>query len=270
MKNGFLKRFISILLSLSLTILMSPASFASTSSSEDKKYKSYQDVIDSAVVHGVPLDLTYEDYISNYLPSYGSFDKYADTYIKLFEQNPPQTNASGSDKYYYNTGTSCPTEANYDQKNLLDVVKKGDIIYEANGGFGITGHIAIVEGIFSDSDGTSYIRIIEAISDGVVRSIIDDTRYNEKDAFILRVHGATDQQIDNAVEFCLSQLGKKYAIDFRKDTDPFQTDWYCSELVWAGYKNQGIDIETTALFNEPGVTPRDILNSDLTYQIQVA
>ena len=230
MKNGFLKRFISILLSLSLTILMSPASFASTSSSEDKKYKSYQDVIDSAVVHGVLLDLTYEDY----------------------------------------TGTSCPTEANYDQKNLLDVVKKGDIIYEANGGFGITGHIAIVEGIFSDSDGTSYIRIIEAISDGVVRSIIDDTRYNEKDAFILRVHGATDQQIDNAVEFCLSQLGKKYAIDFRKDTDPFQTDWYCSELVWAGYKNQGIDIETTALFNEPGVTPRDILNSDLTYQIQVA
>lgn len=63
MNNGFLKRFISILLSLSLTILMSPASFASTSSSEDKKYKSYQDVIDSAVVHGVPLDLTYEDYI---------------------------------------------------------------------------------------------------------------------------------------------------------------------------------------------------------------
>ena len=60
MNNGFLKRFISILLSLSLTILMSPASFASTSSSEDKKY---QDVIDSAVVHGVPLDLTYEDYI---------------------------------------------------------------------------------------------------------------------------------------------------------------------------------------------------------------
>lgn len=34
-------------------------------------HKSYQDVIDSAVVYGVPLDLTYEDYISNYLPSYG-------------------------------------------------------------------------------------------------------------------------------------------------------------------------------------------------------
>ena len=67
MNNGFLKRFISILLSLSLTILMSPASFASTSSSEDKKYKSYQDVIDSAVVHGVPLDLTYEDYIIAWL-----------------------------------------------------------------------------------------------------------------------------------------------------------------------------------------------------------
>ena len=35
-------------------------------------HKSYQDVIDSAVVYGVPLDLTYEDYISNYLPSYPS------------------------------------------------------------------------------------------------------------------------------------------------------------------------------------------------------
>lgn len=37
-------------------------------------HKSYQDVIDSAVVYGVPLDLTYEDYISNYLPSYGYTD----------------------------------------------------------------------------------------------------------------------------------------------------------------------------------------------------
>jgi len=38
-------------------------------------------------------------------------------------------------------------------------------------------------------------------------------------------------------------------------------NWYCSELVWAVYYNLGIDIETTNLINEPGITPRDIKNS---------
>ncbi|MGN0593640.1 MAG: hypothetical protein ACI4I6_00645 [Hominimerdicola sp.] len=69
------------------------------------------------------------------------------------------SSSSNKNNYYYNTGTSCPKKASYGKhykipntnhytRSLLKSVKKGDIIYEAAGGFGITGHIAIVEGKF--------------------------------------------------------------------------------------------------------------------------
>jgi len=54
------------------------------------------------------------------------------------------------------------------------------------------------------------------------------------------------------LRFCVGQLNKSYMIDFKKDTSAAEKDWYCSELVWAGYYIQGIDIETTGLYNEPG------------------
>lgn len=57
-------------------------------------------------------------------------------------------------------------------------------------------------------------------------------------------------------------------IDFKKNTSYYEKDWYCSELVWAAYYNQGIDIEKTGI-NEPGVTPRDIRDSSKTYSISI-
>ena len=108
----------------------------------------------------------------------------------------------------------------YSKYNLLDVVKKGDIIFEANGGFGITGHVAIVEGIYSRGDGTNYIRLIEAIDVGVVRSILDDTRVDDKAVTILRVSSATATNISTAVSFCKGELGADYSLDFAKDVHP--------------------------------------------------
>ncbi|MGN0593641.1 MAG: YiiX/YebB-like N1pC/P60 family cysteine hydrolase [Hominimerdicola sp.] len=108
----------------------------------------------------------------------------------------------------------------------------------------------------------SYIRIIEAISDGVKRGILDDTRMKEKEVTVLRVKSATDTQINNAIKFCKNQLNKSYKLDLAKDTSVNEKDWYCSELVWASYKKQGINIETKGKLNEPGITPRDILRSD--------
>ena len=184
----------------------------------------------------------------------------------------PASSSGGGSKYYYNTGTSCPSQANYNKYNLLSVIKKGDVIFEANGGFGITGHIAIVEGIYSRNDGTGrkYIRLIEAISNsegGVTRSILDDTRVDERNATILRVTGATSSKINAAVSFCQGELGSSYYLDFAKDHSSSETDWYCSELVWAAYYNQGIDIEVGGLHGEPGVTPRDIRRCKLTYEV---
>ncbi len=62
------------------------------------------------------------------------------------------SSSSGDTIYYYNTGENMPEEATYDNENfdLLNKVKQGDIIYEATGGYGLTGHIAIVEGVLTD------------------------------------------------------------------------------------------------------------------------
>ena len=87
----------------------------------------------------------------------------------------PVINSSGAKKWYYNTGERLPRAANYSKYNLLKIVEPGDIIYEANGGLGVTGHIAIVEGVFYDEKYQQYyIRIIEAIDAGVCRSVLDD------------------------------------------------------------------------------------------------
>lgn len=91
---------------------------------------------------------------------------------------------------------------------------------------------------------------------------------DDKEVSIYRVKGSTIEQRNKAVDFCISQLGKSYFLDLKKDRSEKQKDWYCSELVWAAYINQGIDIETNDFPNEPGVTPRDIKNSSNTYRVR--
>lgn len=226
----------------------------------------YENIMLYADENNIKLDMSYDDFLSSY--SGQSIEDYEQSFYSILVSPSvrSRSSSSGSNKYYYNTGTSCPSSATYKKYNLLNVVKKGDVIYEANGGFGITGHIAIVEGLYTRSDRTKYIRLIEAIDVGVVRSILDDARVDDKAVTILRVSGATTTNINNAVNFCIGELGSSYKLDLAKDTSSAETDWYCSELVWAAYKNQGIDIEVSGL-GEPGITPHDILNSSRTYAV---
>jgi len=65
-----------------------------------------------------------------------------------------------------------------------------------------------------------------------------------------RVVGATNDEKDNATDWCQSREGKGYQHTARKNNDPNESDeWYCSELLWAGYYNcngvgnQGVDID---------------------------
>ena len=267
------KKFFSFVLSTLMVISMfTTTTFADNNdhSKEDIKIvAAYRSVMTYAKENNIPLDMSFETFIKEYESgNYVDVDEYTNVYHSIL--NTPENTStapysSGSSKWYYNTGTSLPQEADYSKYRLLDVVRKGDLIFEAKGGFGITAHIAIVEGIYySSTQNQYYIRIIEAIDKGVVRSVLDDERVNDKDVTILRVPSATSSQINNAVNFCTGQLGKAYKLDFAKDTSPNEKDWYCSELVWAGYYSQGIDIETSAVINEPGVTPRDIRNSNKT------
>lgn len=174
------------------------------------------------------------------------------------------SSGSGGSTYYYNTGLGRPQKSDYTRYHLLNNVKAGDLVYEPTGGAGITGHIAIVEGKFV-YDKKPYIRLIEATpAYGVARGIVDDVRVDEHKVVILRVATSAKNK-EGSVAFAVSQRGKGYVLDFKKDTSKNEKDWYCSELVWAAYKSQGVNLETS--LGEPGITPHDIYNSELTYGV---
>ncbi len=116
--------------------------------------------------------------------------------------------------------------------------------------------------------------IVEAMPDGV--------RY----AYAYIVHGADDAAIvrvnapswakQAAADFCEAQVGKPYDYIWctwigGKDANSYY--WYCSELNWAGYYHQGIDID-----NNPGwswtygynVAPQEIPDDGDTWIVQHA
>ena len=93
-------------------------------------------------------------------------------YSNLDKTSRTVSGSSIDDKWYYNTGESLPRRPDYTRYNLLNSVEMGDIINEKNGFGGLTGHIAIVEGIqYDSSKNMKYVRIVEAIKSGVCRSV---------------------------------------------------------------------------------------------------
>lgn len=239
-------------------------------SSVEEIERLYESTVVMYYEQGECLDISIEDFTD----LYNSHCLYKlEEYVTEFESKSlaistySSGSSSGDSPYYYNTGKNGHSKSSYSKYDLLTQLKKGDHIYEANGGAGITGHSLIVEGKFYDAVNKKYyIRVIEAIDVGVVRSIFDDTRLDDKDAYIFRTYATTSQK-QRAVDFAILQLGKDYYLDLKKDTSVYEEDWYCSELVWAAYKNQGVDLEKPTGTNEPGVTPRDISYSNACYSV---
>ncbi|WDV44154.1 YiiX/YebB-like N1pC/P60 family cysteine hydrolase [Clostridiaceae bacterium M8S5] len=289
MKNSF-KIFLSLLLCFVVFGTSSITHASDTSSTApkvitDNEYaqlqSSYNKLIDHANANDIPLGLTFDIFTKEYLATgYDSVNEYTNVYYNMLKEVPKNTEVHTDSviltskgnpfSWHYNTGTSLPRKANYSKYNLLNVCQPGDVIYEANGGFGITGHIAIVEGKFYDATQNQYyIRVIEANQHGVCRGVLDDDRVDTQRDYIYRVTSATAENKNNAVEFCKSQFGKPYILDFAKHTSADTKSWYCSELVWAAYMREGINIETQYWLNEPGVSPRDISRSDKVTLINI-
>lgn len=118
-------------------------------------------------------------------------------------------------------------------------------------------------------------RFIEATAagEGSVRVIELDwlTRYTKAICYG-QVHTATMPQRLAAVAFAQSQLGKPYQyLDFSKfmmnrskNPSPASQAWYCSELVWAAYHNQGINLDLKGVLWGP-VMPSEICwDNDVT------
>jgi hypothetical protein len=242
-------------------------------SEETELTASYENVCDFINQSGIPASITYETYANGYdSEEYGSVQEYEIAFLQIFYVEPTSyLRSSGGPQYYYNTGTSCPTQADYSKYNLTSILQKGDIVHDAAGGSGLTGHTAIVEGIFTSGNKT-YVRLVEAIYssgnfNGVKRSILDATRVDERQTSVYRVTSATTAQKNAAVSFCVTQCndGDTYYLDFGWDTSTSETDWYCSELIYAAYYNQGITLATGG--GLPGVLPNDIISSSLLTQV---
>jgi uncharacterized protein YycO len=271
------KRIVSLTIIVVLFFCASSMVYAVDSSATPKEMKSaYREVVDYANSINVELGMTYDDFVAEYnSQNYDSVQAYVDAYNRVLQPKSEEiqvteSSSGGDDKpWYYDTGEELPQTADYSKYNLMDIVEAGDVIYESEGGGGITGHALIVEGIFYDeTQDQDYIRVVEAIDVGVCRSVLDDERVDDKGVSIYRVNDATQDDIEEAIAFCVGEIGASYNLDFAKDTSSSETDWYCSELVWAGYKNQGIDIEDTG-FSEPGVTPRDITVNSNEVEMQI-
>jgi uncharacterized protein YycO len=70
--------------------------------------------------------------------------------------------------------------------------------------------------------------------------------------------------IQKAIEFAEAQVGKQFAYIHEKEFNPDTEFWYCTELIWAAYYAQGIDIdlngwEDNYLFQYPVVLPYEML-----------
>lgn len=168
---------------------------------------------------------------------------------------------------YYNNCTSLPDEAYYTSYNLLADVSRGDIFYERNGIASLTGHIGIIVGHYYDTRRKLfYLKCVEAIQPGVKYGIVDDGRVDEGGFSIYRVN-ATSKQRDSAVAFCTSQLNKNWSIIGMEKKTVSSEHWYCSELVWAGYKREGIDLDSGSL---PGVEPDEIRDSPKLSKITIS
>ena len=243
----------------------------------EKIEESYRQFITDYANKNIILNLTFEDY-QDYYEKATNID--IDSYIVNLDENQSSVINPGIDtygsisdgplEYYYNTGLNYSPLYNYSKYNILAKIKKGDMIFENKGFYGLSGHTAIVEGkIYQPYVKKYYIRLIEAISVGVCRGVLDSNRVDDRQVYVKRPKNVTSTQINNALDFARSQLGKPYKLDFKKNTSASEKNWYCSELYWASYYNQGINLEKPIGINEPGVTPRDLYYSETFTYINI-
>lgn len=92
-------------------------------------------------------------------------------------------------------------------------------------------------------------------------------KWTKKSSVIaLRVKGYTTSKGQGAVNYSKQFLGKPYNIFASRDSN---SDWYCSKVVWRGWKSQGKDLEynTWYYFRGVWVTPQDLYEDSDTYYV---
>jgi len=119
-----------------------------------------------------------------------------------------------------------------------------------------------------------YNLVVEARPLGINYYSISDWDYpNDVMVALLRVTSASKDQREAATQWAINQVEREdrpvyRPWVYRKSYDSNSNSWYCSELVWAAYYNQGIDIDFNNVdATTGGVLPDDILLDNDTEQI---
>ncbi|MCK4394057.1 VWA domain-containing protein [Candidatus Bipolaricaulota bacterium] len=127
----------------------------------------------------------------------------------------------------------------------------GDVLYDPTFLGERAGHVGLYVG---------GGRVIEALKVGVRETSI--ATWDERTEAMLLDVSATFEVREEAVDFARGQLGKPYDFNWtQKNPDYNEPRWYCSELVWAAYFNQGVNLEYTP--DQWAVTPSEIVMSPL-------
>lgn len=246
-----------------ITTLIVPLLFACETNTDGSSDSASEDASSTSELDISSSDTASDTSSTSDNPSSSSINDYEDADGYQYPINEDE------EDYWYDTGIDLSVGVNYHGSNLLEVLRRGDIIFEATGFYGITGHVAIVEGIYySNEYHQYYVRIIEAISVGVARSILTPTRMIEKEGSIYRLNDVSETEIEGAMSFILSQLGKPYAVEYGKSFSSDSPNWYCSEIIWAAYYLQGLNLDDDNL--DSPVTPREIIESSLVSLVSLA
>ena len=193
---------------------------------------------------------TYTNYLGNYWSDYTDTDANDDG---IWDKPRP----IGSDKDYH------PLVEPFENYISLPEWRKdiipGDILYCPTIR-GKVNHVGLYVG-----DG----KVVEVcFPTGVAETSIEEWDYPEKnDVTLLRVDCSNEVR-EKAVSFAKAQVGDDFEpawLLWKKNPDPDSDYWYCSELVWVAYYNQGVDIEYTP---DPWiVTPLEIYMDEDTFVI---
>ncbi len=112
---------------------------------------------------------------------------------------------------------------------------------------------------------------IAARPDGV-KTMSVSTVHNAGEAAIYRVN-TTDEVIQGAIDYTMDQIGKPFDYSFLfwpGSKDAHSDEWYCTELIWAGYYVNGVDIDANSGYHYKywnSVAAQEIADDDDTYRV---
>lgn len=145
----------------------------------------------------------------------------------------------------------------------INEIEEGDILFLYSGSYDalIPGYWSHIGMVVKTSD--HVIHVIEATTNGIKLIKLDDF-IGDGRVSIAKVNDVDKEDIDEVIKFAKGKLGLSYNFNLiNKNIDG--KSYYCSELIWASYKQIDVDIDKTPGFSFKyfnGIAPQEIFGDD--------